>query len=48
MINVAYYHKMIEDYFGDGSRWGVSIGYAFEGEYDHGDIVPNTKARLVA
>ena len=43
MINVAYYHKMIEDYFGDGSRWGVSIGYAFEGEYDHGDIVPKPK-----
>ena len=43
MVNVAYCHKMIEDYFGDGSRWGVSIGYAFEGEYDHGDIVPKPK-----
>ena len=22
MVNVAYHHQRIEDYFGDGSRWG--------------------------
>ena len=43
MINVAYHHKKIEEYFGDGHRWGVSIGYSFEGVYDHGDILPRPK-----
>lgn len=40
MINVAYTHWKIENYFGNGSRWGVEIGYSFEGARDHGDIVP--------
>ena len=40
MINVAFHHQKIEEYFGDGSRWGVEIGYSYEGELDHGDIVP--------
>ena len=40
MINVAYTHWKIENYFGNGSRWGVEIGYSFEGTRDHGDIVP--------
>ncbi len=40
MVNVAYYHRKIEEYFGDGHRWGVSIGYSYEGVYDHGDILP--------
>ena len=43
MVNVAYHHKKIEEYFGDGHRWGVNIGYAFEGVYDHGDILPRPK-----
>ena len=43
MINVAYHHKKIEEYFGDGRRWGVSIGYAYEGHSDHGDIIPKPK-----
>ena len=43
MVNVAYHHKKIEEYFGDGRRWGVRIGYAFEGIYDHGDILPKPK-----
>ena len=43
MVNVAYHHRRIEDYFGDGSRWGVSLGYAFEGVYEHGDILPKPK-----
>jgi mannose-1-phosphate guanylyltransferase len=43
MVNVAYYHNKIEAYFGDGSRWGVNLGYAFEGVYEHGDILPKPK-----
>lgn len=40
MVNVAYHHQKIEEYFGDGSRWGVEIGYAYEGVREHGDILP--------
>ena len=43
MINVAYMHRKIEEYFGDGHRWGVEIGYSYEGVYDHGDILPKPK-----
>ncbi|MGI9132779.1 MAG: sugar phosphate nucleotidyltransferase [Rhodoferax sp.] len=39
MVNVAYHHHRIEEYFGDGRRWGVEIGYSYEGVLDHGDIV---------
>jgi mannose-1-phosphate guanylyltransferase len=28
MINVAFMHNKIEDYFGNGHRWGVEIGYS--------------------
>jgi mannose-1-phosphate guanylyltransferase len=40
MVNVAYHHQKIERYFGDGRRWGVQIGYSYEGVLDHGDILP--------
>ena len=40
MVNVAFNHWKIENYFGDGHRWGVNIGYAFEGAREHGEIVP--------
>lgn len=40
MINVAYHHQSIERYFGDGHRWGVQIGYSYEGVLDQGDILP--------
>jgi mannose-1-phosphate guanylyltransferase len=40
MVNVAFHHHKIEQYFGDGHRWGVEIGYAYEGVRDHGDIIP--------
>ncbi|TXH90313.1 MAG: NDP-sugar synthase [Rhodoferax sp.] len=43
MVNVAWHHRKIEEYFGDGSRWGVDIGYSYEGVLDHGDIVPRPK-----
>lgn len=40
MINVAWHHHHIERYFGDGRRWGVEIGYSYEGVLEHGDVVP--------
>jgi mannose-1-phosphate guanylyltransferase len=40
MVNVAFMHRKIEEYFGDGHRWGVQIGYSYEGAYEHGDILP--------
>jgi mannose-1-phosphate guanylyltransferase len=40
MVNVAFHHHKIEQYFGDGHRWGVQIGYAYEGVREQGDIVP--------
>jgi mannose-1-phosphate guanylyltransferase len=40
MINVAYNHWKIENYFGHGHRWGVEIGYSYEGVREHGEIVP--------
>lgn len=43
MVNVAWHHRKIEAYFGDGSRWGVEIGYSYEGALEHGDIVPRPK-----
>ncbi|MDT8992581.1 NDP-sugar synthase [Curvibacter sp. APW13] len=41
MVNVAWHHQTIENYFGDGSRWGVQIGYSYEGRCEHGEIVPH-------
>lgn len=41
MVNVAWHHHRIENYFGDGHRFGVSIGYSFEGKRDHGELVPD-------
>lgn len=38
MVNVAYKHWKIENYFGNGSRWGVSIGYSYEGVCENGEI----------
>ncbi len=40
MINVSYLHERIEQYFGDGSRFGVQIGYSFEGTLQDGVVVP--------
>ena len=31
MVNVSYLHQKIEEYFGDGHRFGAQIGYSFEG-----------------
>ncbi|MDT8991121.1 NDP-sugar synthase [Curvibacter sp. APW13] len=43
MVNVAWHHRKIEEYFGDGRRWGVEIGYSYEGALEHGDVVPRPK-----
>ncbi|MBU3738159.1 MAG: NDP-sugar synthase [Rhodoferax sp.] len=40
MVNVAWHHQKIEEYFGDGHRWGVQLGYSYEGVREHGDIRP--------
>ncbi len=40
MVNVAHQHYKIEQYFGDGHRWGVQIGYSYEGVREHGEVVP--------
>ncbi len=40
MINVSYLHEKIERYFGDGHRFGVQIGYSFEGAMVDGVVVP--------
>lgn len=39
MVNVAYKYWKIENYFDNGSRWGVQIGYSYEGELDHGKVI---------
>jgi len=40
MINVGYKHWRIENHFGNGSLWGVNIGYSYEGAYEYGEVVP--------
>jgi len=40
MVNVAFNHHKIEQYFGDGHRWGVQIGYAYEGVREQGEVTP--------
>jgi mannose-1-phosphate guanylyltransferase len=39
MVNVSHLPEQIERYFGDGRRWGVNIGYSFEGHIENGEIV---------
>ena len=41
MVNVSYLHQKIEEYFGDGHRFGAQIGYSFEGYMtDDGELHP--------
>lgn len=42
MVNVAHKHWKIENYFGNGSRWGTNIGYSYEGVYEYGEITPKS------
>jgi mannose-1-phosphate guanylyltransferase len=39
MVNVAFLHWKIENYFGNGQRWGVELGYSYEGVRDQGEVV---------
>ncbi len=40
MVNVSHLAKEIEDYFRDGQRFGVQIGYSFEGRIEeNGELV---------
>jgi mannose-1-phosphate guanylyltransferase len=41
MINISYLPEQIESYFRDGRRWGVEIGYSFEGHVENGEIQPH-------
>ena len=39
MVNVSHLAKEIESYFRDGQRFGVEIGYSFEGRIVDGELV---------
>jgi mannose-1-phosphate guanylyltransferase len=39
MVNVSHLAPRIQDYFGDGRRFGVRIGYSFEGHLDGDRLV---------
>lgn len=41
MVNVSYLHEKIQQYFGDGHRFGLHIGYSFEGDISNGQIIPS-------
>jgi mannose-1-phosphate guanylyltransferase len=40
MVNTSHLGDRIEQYFGDGRRFGVEIGYSFEGFVEDGTIIP--------
>jgi mannose-1-phosphate guanylyltransferase len=40
IINTSYLSTQIEQYFGNGSRFGVQIAYSFEGEKLDNELVP--------
>lgn len=39
MVNVSHLAEEIENYFRDGQRFGVEIGYSFEGRIIDGELV---------
>jgi len=39
MVNVSHLPHLIENYFGNGARWGVNIGYSFEGRIEKGRVI---------
>ncbi len=43
MINVAHLNKKIEQYFSNGQRLGVQIGYSYEGHFEHGELEPKPR-----
>ncbi|MCA0324922.1 MAG: NDP-sugar synthase [Proteobacteria bacterium] len=40
MVNVSHMADQIERYFGNGERFGVQIGYSYEGRIENGHLVP--------
>ncbi len=40
MVNTSHLPHKIENYFGNGQRLGVEIGYSFEGYIDDGEVAP--------
>jgi mannose-1-phosphate guanylyltransferase len=40
MVNTSHLSERIEQYFGDGRRFDVEIGYSFEGFVEEGVVVP--------
>ena len=39
MVNISHLAAQVENYFGDGRRWGVEIGYSFEGHISDGETI---------
>jgi len=39
MVNVSHLPDRLERYFGDGRRWGVEVGYSFEGYIENGEVI---------
>lgn len=39
MVNVSHLAEEIESYFRDGQRFGVQIGYSFEGRIEEGKLI---------
>lgn len=39
IVSTSYLANQIENYFGDGSRLGVQIGYSFEGYHRDGEVM---------
>ena len=39
MVNVSHLAEEIENYFRDGQRFGVEIGYSFEGHVSDGELI---------
>lgn len=40
MVNLSHLPQRIEQYFGDGQRFGVQIGYSFEGHIQDNEVIP--------
>ncbi|MFT5176414.1 MAG: mannose-1-phosphate guanylyltransferase [Gammaproteobacteria bacterium] len=41
MVNLSHNGYRIGQYFGDGARYGLQLGYSFEGHLaDHDEVVP--------
>ena len=39
IVNISHLAEQVESYFGDGRRWGVEIGYSFEGHIFGGKTI---------